>query len=138
MLYCGMTVRQRTSIAEARWKRAVDVYELGYRNTVEIAAELSVSRSTVSREFKRRGARKACRVAETVVDLEAALDAKARREARRRAAKEAAALEHSAELDRLVEELMRSVIAASNSGNIAAASPKVAEIGKALGVKGLR
>jgi IS30 family transposase len=123
----------RNSITEDEWLEAVETYELGLKHAAEIARDLGVSPTSVSREFKRRGARKARRVQETVADLEAALDAKARKEARRRAAQEAAAMERSAELDRLVRQLMRSVTAADRAGNLAAAGPKIAEIKKAIG-----
>ena len=137
VLYCGMTVRQRPAISEAQWKQAADAYELGYKNTVEIAAKLGVSRSTVSREFKRRGCRKACRVAETVAELEARLDAKARRRAAEEKGREMAALERSAALDRVIGEMVKSLVAADRAGNLSAARPKIKKIGKALGVKGL-
>jgi len=126
---------KRKIITDERWTEAADAYELGYRNTAQIAAELGVSRSTVSREFKRRGARKACRVHETVAHFEAALDAKARRQARLRVAQEAAAMERSAELDRLIRELMKSVIAAGKAGDLTRANPTITEISKALGEK---
>lgn len=133
-----LKLRMRKSITEQQWLEAVEAYELGTKHAVEIARNLGVSPATVSREFKRRGAQKACRVEETVADLKAALDEKARREARRRAAQEAAALERSAELNRLVDELMRSVMTASKAGDLTLANPTITEISKALGVKGLR
>ena len=133
-----MSTKPPTNITEELWRQAVDAYELGTKHAAEIAKELGVSPATVSREFKRRGCRKACRVAETVVELEAALDAKARREARRRQAREAATAERSAALDKLMDEMVKSLIAAERAGKLSSAAPKVAEIGKALGVKGLR
>jgi IS30 family transposase len=126
------------TITEDQWLEAVGAYELGTKHAVEIGRDLGVSAATVSREFKRRGARKACRVAESVAELEAALDVKAQRKARQRHLQEAAAMERSAELDRLVSELMRSIMAAERAGSLASAAPKVTEIGKALGVKGVR
>jgi IS30 family transposase len=125
----------RKSITEEQWRSAVESYELGTRHASQIASELGVSAATVSREFKRRGAQKACRVEETVADLKAALDAKARREVRRQAAQEAAAMERSAELNRLVRELMRSVMAAGEAGDLTLANPTIIEVSRALGVK---
>lgn len=125
----------RKSITEEQWREAVEAYELGINHAVEIARNLGISPASVSREFKRRGCVKACRVAETVVDLEAALDAKARQDARRRAAMEAAAMERSAELDRLVGELMRSFMAASKAGDLTLANPTITEVSRALGLK---
>lgn len=130
-----MPQQHRISPSEDQWRKAVDAYELGTKHAAEIAGDLGVSAATVSREFKRRGARKACRVEETVADLKAALDAKARREARRRAERETAAMERSAELDRLVDELMRSVIAASKAGELTLANPTITQVSNALGVK---
>jgi len=125
-------------ITEQQWLEAVEAFELGHRNGSQIARDLGVSAATVSREFKRRGARKACRVAEIVVELEASLDAKARRRARERSAQEAAALERLALLDALIGDMVKSLIVAERAGDLAAARPKVNEIGRALGVKGLR
>jgi IS30 family transposase len=125
----------RKLVTQEQWLEAVDAYELGIRHASEIAHDLGVSAATVSREFKRRGATKACRVEETVADLEAALDEKARRDARRNAAREAAAMERSAELDRLVAELMRSIVAAGKAGDLTLANPTITEVSKALGVK---
>jgi IS30 family transposase len=122
-------------ITEEQWREAVEAYELGTMHAVEIARDLGISSASISREFKRRGCVKACRVAETVVDLEATLDAKALREARRRAAMEAAAMERSAELDRLVDALMSSFLAASRAGDLTLANPTIAEVSRALGVK---
>src|SRR5689334_7321746 len=113
-----MAVIQRLAISEAQWKQAADAYELGYNNSVEIAAELGVSRSTVSREFKRRDCRKACRVAETVRELEAALYAKATREAQQREAEASAAAERGVVLDKLIGGMVKSLIAADRAGNL--------------------
>jgi IS30 family transposase len=125
----------RKLVTQEKWLEAVDAYELGTKHASEIAHDLGVSAATVSREFKRRGCVKARRVEETVADLKAALDEKAKRVARRQAAREAAALERSAELDRLVTELMRSVMAASKAGDLTLANPTIAEVCNALGVK---
>lgn len=130
-----MPNNQRTTVIEEQWRDAVETYELGYQNGSQIARDLGVSASTVSREFKRRGARKACRVAETVVELEAALDAKARREARRRNAEQAVALERLAVIDALISEMVKSLVAAKRAGSLALAGPEIARVGKALGVK---
>lgn len=126
------------AIREEQWLEAVQAFELGTHHAVDIAADLGVSAATVSREFKRRGARKACRVAESVAELEAALDAKARREAPRRRAQEAAAVERLAAINTVIGNMVKSLVAAERTGNLASAAPKVKEIGRALGVKGLR
>lgn len=123
------------SITEEHWRKAAESYELGTKHASRIARDLGVSAATVSREFKRRGIRKGCRVEETVAELNAALDAKARKEARRQAAREAAALERSAELDRLVRELMGSLVAASKAGDLSRANPTITEISKTLGLR---
>jgi IS30 family transposase len=133
-----MDTKHPKIITEEQWRDAMDAYELGYQNGSHIARELGVSASTVSREFKRRGARKACRVAETVAELEATLDAKARREARRRRIEEAAALDQLGAIDDLITDMVKSLIMAERAGNLTSAAPKVTQIGKALGVKGLR
>ena len=130
-----MTARQRISVTEEQWKQAADAFELGFKNTVAIAAELGVSRSTVSREFKRRGYQKGRRAMETVAELEAALDAKARQRAAQQEAREKAALERSAVLDKLMHEMVRSVAAAAKTSNLSAAAPAIEKAGKALGVK---
>lgn len=124
------------AITEQQWLEAVETFELGLNHAVQIARELGVSPSTVSRQFRRRGARKGCRVAETVAELNAALDARDCVRAQRREAQEVAAAERGVMLDKLIGEMMRSLIAAERAGNLASAAPKVAEVGRALGVKG--
>jgi IS30 family transposase len=130
-----MTARQRISVTEEQWKQAADAFELGYKNTVEIAAELGVSRSTVSRELKRRGCQKGCRAMETVAELEAELDAKARQRAAMQRARQEAVTRRSAELDSLLEEMMRSVAAAWKNGDLSGATSTINRVGKSLGVK---
>jgi len=127
--------KPRKFISEEQWREAVDAYELGTKHAVQIADDLGVSPATVSREFKRRGCRKACRVAESVAELEAALDAKTRREARQREAEEAGAAKRSAVLDKLIGEIVKSLVAAERAGNLSLAGPKIDEIGKALNVR---
>lgn len=133
-----MQIDRRTLVTEAQWLEAVAAYELGLQHAADIARELGVSPATVSREFKRRGCRKGCRAMETVAELKAALDAKAHREARRRAALEATAMERRAKLDRLMHEMVKSLIAADKAGDLALAAPKIADIGNALCLKPLR
>jgi IS30 family transposase len=130
-----MPTKRLNTVTEEQWREAVEAFELGYKNGSQIARELGVSPSTVSREFKRRGCRKGHRAMETVAELEAALDAKARRAALRRQAGEAAAMARSAELDFLMAELVGAIVAADKAGNLASATAKIAEIGNALGVK---
>jgi IS30 family transposase len=130
-----MTVMQQTSVGEEQWKQAADAFELGYKNAVEIAAELGVSRSTVSRQFKRRGCQKGCRAMETVAKLEAELDAKARQRAAMRRAREEAVARRSAELDALLEEMMRSVALAWKKGDLSDATSTINKVGKSLGAK---
>ena len=113
----------------------MEAYELGTKHAVHIAADLGVSAATVSREFKRRGARKACRVAETVAELEASLEIKARKRACRRRAEEAAAWERFHAINSLIGDMVKTVLAAQRTGDLAAAAAKVAEVGETLGVK---
>lgn len=125
----GMSHTHRKSISKDQWDDAAAAYELGYKHAAQIARELGISAATVSREFKRRGCVKACRVAEFVSALEAELDAKAEREAGRR---EAVAAERAAAIDRLMDLLMKTVVAADNSGGLAAIRPEIDRIGKLL------
>ena len=127
-----MANKQRRSNSESEWQAAVDAFELGTKHASQLARELGVSAATVSREFKRRGARKACRVAESVAGLEAALDAKNRRLAPLRRAKEAAAMERLAAINNLIDDMMKSLIAADRAGNLAAARPAVERVRRSL------
>lgn len=133
-----MPTNRRTTVTEEQWLEAVEAYELGTKHGVQIAAKIGVSASTISREFKRRGCVKGCRAWETVIELEAAVDAKARRETRRRAAEEAAAWERSAALDKLIGDMVRSLVAAERAGNMSSVAPVIERVGKAIGVKPLR
>lgn len=130
-----MQKKPRKSITEEQWQQAVETFELGYKNGSQIARDLGVSPSTVSREFKRRGARKGCRVEETIVDLVAELDEKDRRRFVIREAREAELAKRSAAIDAMMDELMRSLVAASKIGSFSALNEKIAEVGGALGVK---
>lgn len=130
-----MPNRKRVKITEEQWATAVEAYELGRQHGVQIAADLGISSSTVSREFKRRGCVKGCRVGEIVAALEAALDEKARREAPIREARERAALARSAALDRLTDEMMKSIVAAEGAGDLSLAASTIKQTGNALGVK---
>jgi hypothetical protein len=126
---------KRKIITEEQWKRAADDYERGTKHGVPNAAELAVSPATVSREFKRRGCVKGRRVAELMAPLEAELDRRARRRAIVRRAQEKAAAQRAAANDRLIDEMMRALVAAAKAGDLTKAAPKVAEVGKALGVR---
>ena len=129
---CVMASKARKPISERRWQAAADAYELGTKHASQIARELGVSSSTVSRVFKLRGCIKACRVAESVAALEAALDAKYRRLAPQRRAAEAAAAECCAQLDRMIGGMVKSLIAADKAGNLAAAGPMIDKVRRSL------
>jgi IS30 family transposase len=130
-----MQKNPRKSITGEQWQKAVNTFELGHKNGSQIARDLGVSAATVSREFKRRGARKGCRVAETIVELVAELDERDRRRAIIRETREAELAKRSAAIDAMVDELMRSLVAASKTGSFSAVNEKIAEVGGALGVK---
>lgn len=133
-----MQQEHRKSISKEQWDRAAEAYELGFKNGVEIAAELGVSPSMVSREFKRRGCRKGCRAMTTVAALEAELDAKACRRMAQQKAREQAALRRSAALDKLMDEMVGALVAADQAGNLSLAATKIKEVGRSLGVKRLQ
>ena len=129
---CVMASKARKRTSERQWRAAADAYELGTKHASQIARELGVSPSTVSREFKRRGCIKACRVAESVAALEAALDAKDRRLAPQRRAAEAAAAARVFEIDRMIGAMVKSLIAADKAGNLAAAGPMIDQVRRSL------
>ncbi len=120
------------TISEPQWLAAVDAYERGTKHASQIARDLGVSPSTVSREFKRRGCTKASRVAECVAALEKALDAVNRRRAQQRQVAEVEAMERCAELDRMIGGMMKSLIAAEKAGNLAAAGPMIEKVRRSL------
>ena len=122
----------RKIVTEQQWRDAIDAYELGGQHANQIAADLGVSPATVSREFKRRGARKACRVAESIAPLVAELDEKDRRLAPARRAREAAAMERLSAINGLIDEMMKSIIAADRAGSLAAAAPVVEKVRSSL------
>lgn len=127
-----MSRKKRKSISEKQWQVAVNAYELGTKHASQIALELGVSPSTVSREFKIRGCIKARRVAESVAALVATLDAKDRRLAPQRRAAEAAAAERCAQLDRLIGGMIKSLVAAERAGNLAGAGPAIEKVRRSL------
>lgn len=127
-----MASMARKSISESQWQAAIDAYELGTKHASQVARDLGVSASSVSREFKRRGCIKACRVAESVAALEAALDEKDRRLAPQREAAEVAAAARCARIDRLMGGMMKSLVAAERAGNLSAAGPMIEKIGRSL------
>jgi len=135
MLYCTMPQKPRNLITDEQWLEAAEAYELGFKRAYEIATELGASPSTVSREFKRRACRKGCRAAETVIELEAELDRKARARAVAEEANENAAWERTAAMDRMIEEMMRALLAADQAGNLSSAAPIIQQVGGAVGVK---
>lgn len=130
-----MSDKSRKTITERQWRLAVETYELGYQHANRIARELGVSPSTVSREFKQRGAIKGCRVAETQLAYIAELDAKARRRAVLQEEREATLAKRSALIDAMIDDLVRSLVAASKSGSLSAVNDKIREVGGTLGVK---
>jgi DNA-binding MarR family transcriptional regulator len=132
VLELRMQKKRRKTITEKQWQDAVEAYELGTHNGVQIARQLGVSASAVSRHFKRRGARKACRAAETVAELEAELAAKAARRVRHRSLREAAAMKRLALLNAMVGDMVTTVLAALESGDVPTAASKVAEVRQAL------
>lgn len=135
MLYCTMPRSPRKLITDEQWIEAAEAYELGYKRAYEVAAELGISPSTVSREFKRRGCRKGCRAAETVIALQAELDARALARAAADEARENAAWERTATMDRMIMEMMRALLAADQAGNLSSAVPMIQHVGGAVGVK---
>lgn len=44
-------------------------------------------------------------------------------------------MQRAAANDRLINDMMRAIVAAMKAGDLSKAAPKVAEVGKALGVK---
>ena len=130
-----MPQKRRKLITSERWIEAAEAYELGYKHAHEIATELGVSPSTVSREFKRRGCRKGCRASETAVALEADLDRKARVRAAAEQAQEQAAWERTAAMDRLIIKMMRELLAADRAGNLLAVAPTMRRVAGSLRVK---
>jgi IS30 family transposase len=127
-----MANASRKVVSERQWLAAVDAYERGTKHASQIARDLGVSSSTVSREFKRRGCVKASRVAESIAALEKALDAVSRRRAKHRLVAEAEAMERCAELDRMIGGMMKSLIAAERAGNLAAAGPMIEKVRRSL------
>ena len=132
VLELRMKKKRRKTITEKQWQDAVEAYELGTHNGVQIARQLGVSASAVSRQFKRRDARKGCRAAEMVAELEAELAAKARHRARHRSLKEAAAMERLALINAMMKDMVATVLAAIESGDVPTAATKVAEVRQAL------
>lgn len=127
-----MSNKSRESVSETQWQVAVDAYELGTKHASQIARELGVSGSTVSRELKRRGCQKACRVAESIAGLVAALDEKDRRLAPQREAAEATAIQRLSAINDLIDVMMKNIIAADRAGNLAAAAPMVEKVRRSL------
>ncbi|HXH51959.1 MAG TPA: hypothetical protein VNH53_00820 [Sphingomicrobium sp.] len=130
-----MQKKRRKLITRQQWDKAADEYELGRKNGAQIARELGVSPAAVSREFKRRGCTKGCRVGETQVELVKQLNEKARRRVVMQTAREKAALERSAAVDKQVDEMVRSIVAAAKAGNLSAATPAIENAARSLGVK---
>lgn len=125
----------RKKITEEQWKRAADAYERGTKHGAQIARELGVSKATVSRELKRRGCVKGSRVADVIAPLEAELSRQRRLRALMQTPEEEAAASRLAELNRLVDDMMRTIIAAAKAGDISKATPKIDEVGRTLGVR---
>lgn len=124
--------RSKRRITEKRWCEAVDAFELGTHNGSQIARQLGVSASAVSRQFRKRGARKGCRVSETVVEFEAELAAKAKRRAQHQSFREAAAWQRMAEINAMVHDMVESLLAAGETGDLLMPAAKVTELRQAL------
>ncbi len=122
---------------QKQWDDAADDYEIGWKPAAQIARELGVSPSTVSREFKRRDLVKARRVAESIAPLVAALDARDRAQARQREEEEAANDAQGVAIERMILGMIRGLVAADRAGNLAAAGPAITTIRKSLGAKPL-
>jgi hypothetical protein len=133
-----MTPIQRKIITIDQWNKAADDYDFGLKHAVEIARDLGVHPSTVSREFKRRGCQKGSKAAQTNAALEILLDHQSRqkREARRPA--EEARAEAFKGTERLIHEMMQSLVAASKAGDLSLAARVIERTGRAMGVKPLR
>ena len=133
-----MTPIHNKTIAEDQWNEAANAYELGLKPAVEIARDLGVHPSTVSREFKRRGCQKWGRAPRTDAQLEILLDHHSRqKELARRSADEERA-EAFAVTGALIHEMMRTIMAASKVGDLALAASMITLAGKAMNVKPLR
>jgi hypothetical protein len=130
--------KKNRKVTETQWAKAAEEFELGLKHGAQIARELGVSRQTVSEQFRKRGCVKASRVSELIAPLEAELNEKARQRATMQSAREEAAARRSAEIDVLMDRLMRSIIAAAKNGNISDADSTIREVGKAMGVKLVR
>jgi IS30 family transposase len=130
-----MTAKQKKTITDEQWDRAADEFELGLKHMHEIAKELGVHPSTVSRQMKRRGCVKGKRSSQTVKELEAFYDRRAGRKALLEMSNRERAERRAAALTALMDDLMRTIVAADKAGSIALAGPKIEKVCKALGVK---
>lgn len=123
----------KKAITEAVWEEQVALFELGFKHGTDIAAELGVTPSSVSRQMRRRGAVKGSRANETVAELEAALKRKAHNAAlvelsdsqRKRKVAEA----NIAAMGRMVVMLLE----ADRRGDLVMMAPVIARIGNAAG-----
>ena len=138
VLYCIMTQTQNQVVTDEQWNKAADIFELGLKHASEIASDLGVSPSTVSRELKRRGCIKGSRSGETVIELEAFLKRRDQREALRRLPEREVAERLRAATDALIDDMMRTIMAADRAGDLTLANPKIDKILKALNVKPIR
>ena len=114
-----------------------DAFELGLRHAIDIARNLGVPHSTVSREMKRRGCIKGRRSGQTVKELEVFLARQAQRRVLSRREQQEAATQARAATDALIDRMMRTIIAADNAGDLSKAAPRVEKIRKTLDAKPL-
>lgn len=64
-----LLVRRYSSLTEGQWQWAIEQYELGYLNGVQLAHHFGVSKQGISAGLNKRGAMKGCRAFETVKEL---------------------------------------------------------------------
>ena len=127
-----MTPIHKKSITDDQWSDAANAYELGLKPAVEIAEDLGVHPSTVSREFKRRGCKKWGRAPRTDTQLEILLNHHARRKQLARQSADEAKAEAFADTEALIHDMMRSLVAASKAGDLTLAVPMIELARKAM------
>lgn len=133
MLYCAMPCtapqpKLHKRLTHDEWTSVVELYELGYQNQRQLAANFGVSGAAISKGLKRRGAIKGKRVEETLVELKQELARKwrAKREAEEAATK--ALNEHTAAIATLTDMLL----AADRDGTLADLGPLFEELHRTL------
>ena len=127
-----MTPTQRKIITDDQWNEAADLYELGLKHAVEVAKDLGVHPSTVSREFQRRGCRKGSRAPRVNADLETLLDHHSRQKELARRSVDEAKAKAFAVTEALIHEMMRTLVAASRADDLSLAVPIIELAAKAM------